>query len=119
MIVVRVGEAHHHGPLLRAFLQSLTRGEEAVAAHPAAAAATLARVNPRLGRGFERLLLAQILPLASPSDSTRPFGFQNPYTWQAFGAWMARHGLIKHAADGLGITNEFLPGLGEATVAGG
>ena len=119
VIVVRVGEAHYDGPLLRAFLQSLTRGERAAAAHPATTAATLARVNPSLARAFERLLLAQILPLAAPGDATHPFGYQDPYAWQAFGAWMARHHLIKHAAEGgLAITDEFLPGLGESTVGG-
>jgi len=117
VIVVRVGEAHYDGPLLRAFLQSLTRGQRAAAANPAATAATLVRANPSLGRSFERLLLAQILPLAAPSGSAHPFGYQDPYNWQAFGAWMARHHLIKHAAEGgLAITDEFLPGLGEATV---
>jgi putative hydroxymethylpyrimidine transport system substrate-binding protein len=120
VIVVRVGEAHYDGALLRAFLQSLTRGERAAAAHPTATAAALARVNPRLGRRFEQLLLAEILPLEAPSDSKRPFGYQDPFAWQAFGAWMARHHLIKHAAEGgLAITDEFLPGLGEATVGGG
>jgi putative hydroxymethylpyrimidine transport system substrate-binding protein len=120
VIVVRVGEAHYDGPLLRAFLQSLTRGERAAAAHPAVTAATLARANPSLGRGFERLLLAQVLPLAAPTDSEHPFGYQDPYAWQAFGAWMARHHLIKNAAEGgLAITDEFLPGLGASTVVGG
>jgi len=119
VIVVRVDEAHYQGSLLRAFLQSLTRGERAAAARPGATAATLARANPRLGRGLERLLLAAVLPLSSPGSPSRPFGYQDPYAWQAFGAWMARHGLIKHAADGgLAITDEFLPGIGEATVSG-
>lgn len=119
VIVVRVGEAHYDGPLLRAFLQSLTRGQQAAAAHPAATVAALVRANPTLNRAFERALLAQVLPLAAPIGAQHPFGYQDPYAWQAFGAWMARHGLIKHTANvGLAITDEFLPGLGEATVGG-
>jgi putative hydroxymethylpyrimidine transport system substrate-binding protein len=111
VIVVRVGEAHDKGPLLRAFLQSLTRGERAVVADPAAAAATLAKVNPRLSAAFERALLAETLPIASPTGHL--FGYQDPYAWQAFGAWMHRHGLLADAPDaGLAITDEFLPGQG-------
>jgi putative hydroxymethylpyrimidine transport system substrate-binding protein len=113
VVVVRVNEAHRNGPLLRAFLQSLTRGERAAAANPAAAAATLAKLNPRLSAQFERAVLAITLPIASPSDSSKPFGYQDPYAWQTFGAWMYRYGLIAHARDaGLAITDEFLPGQG-------
>lgn len=120
VIAVRVGEAHYDGPLLRAFLQSLTRGERAAQANPAALAATLARVNPSLSAAYERALLGKVLPLAAPSDAKQPFGYQDPYSWQAFGAWMRSHGLLTHSSadPGLAITDEFLPGLGEATVTG-
>jgi putative hydroxymethylpyrimidine transport system substrate-binding protein len=113
VVVVRVSEAHHDAPLLRAFLQSLTRGEHAVAANPAAAAAVLAKVNPRLSARFERAVLAETLPISAPSDSSKPFGYQDPYAWQAFGAWMRRSGLISQAGDsGLAVSDEFLPGQG-------
>jgi len=120
VIVVRVGEAHYDGPLLRAFLQSLTRGERAAAAHTASTAAMLARVNPSLGRHFERLLLAEILPLGAPAGAGHPFGYQDPYAWQAFGSWMHGQHLLRRATEGvLAITDEFLPGLGASTVVGG
>ena len=119
VIAVRVGEAHYDGPLLRAFLQSLTRGERAAQADPAALAGVLARANPGLSRSFELELLREVLPLAAPSGPKQPFGYQDPYAWQAFGSWMKRHGLIHNAGGvGLAITDEFLPGLGEATVTG-
>ncbi|HEY1774910.1 MAG TPA: ABC transporter substrate-binding protein [Solirubrobacteraceae bacterium] len=119
VIAVRVGEAHHDGPLLRAFLQSLTRGQRAAQARPAALAAMLARANPSLTKPFELALLHEVLPLASPSNPKRPFGYPDPYAWQAFGDWMHSHGLLAHPiASGLAITDEFLPGLGEATVVG-
>ena len=55
VIVVRVGEAHYDGPLLRAFLQSLTRGERAVAADPARGrGAAGARQPERSSGAFER-----------------------------------------------------------------
>jgi putative hydroxymethylpyrimidine transport system substrate-binding protein len=113
VIVVRVGEAHRDGPLLRAFLQSLTRGQRAAAADPAGIAATLAKVNPRLSVRFERSLLAVTVPLAAPLATQDPYGFQDPYAWQAFGSWMHAHGLLRNGTNsGLAITNEFLPGRG-------
>jgi ABC-type nitrate/sulfonate/bicarbonate transport system substrate-binding protein len=113
VIAVRLQEAHHDGPLLRAFLQSLTRGQRAVAANPAAAAATLVKVNPRLSRSYELAVLKETLPIASPTDSSEPFGYQDPYAWQTFGAWMHVHGLIGPQNAGLAMDPEFLPGQGE------
>jgi ABC-type nitrate/sulfonate/bicarbonate transport system substrate-binding protein len=113
VLVVRVGEAHHQGPLLRAFLQSLTRGAAAVAANPAGAATMLAHVDPLLDAAFERAALAALVPLTRPARASQPFGYQNPYTWRAFGVWMHQHGLLSNANAGLAITDEFLPGQGE------
>jgi len=114
VLVVRLGEAHYQGPLLRAFLQSLMRGAAAVAANPSAAATTLARIDPLLDAAFERAALAALIPLARPASASQPFGYQNPYAWRAFGAWMHQHGLLSNAnAGGLAITDEFLPGQGE------
>ena len=114
VLVVRVGEARYQGPLLRAFLQSLTRGAAAVAANPSAAAATLARIDPLLDGAFESAALAALASLAQPVSASHPFGYQNPYAWRAFGVWMHQHGLLHNAnAGGLAITDEFLPGQGE------
>lgn len=114
VIAVRVGEAHDDGPLLRAFLQSLTRGERAVAANPAAAAATLAKVNPRLSAAIERRALGELLPLVSPSGAGEPFGYQDPLAWGTFGVWMRQQGMLHGTRSAaLAITDEFLPGQGE------
>ncbi|HUB76885.1 MAG TPA: ABC transporter substrate-binding protein, partial [Solirubrobacteraceae bacterium] len=113
-IVVRVGEARRQGPLLRAFLQSLTRGERAVRADPAGAVATLTAFNPSLGRRFELAVLAATIPVSSPAAPGEPFGYQSPIAWRRFGEWMQGAGLLHNAANaGLAITNEFLPGQGE------
>jgi putative hydroxymethylpyrimidine transport system substrate-binding protein len=113
VIVVRVGEARRDGGLLRAFLQSLTRAEQAVRANPAATASLLATVNPRLTRRFElAVLLASASATAPPAG--KPFGYQNPYAWVTFGNWMSIHGLLKGSPQsGYAITDEFLPGQGE------
>jgi putative hydroxymethylpyrimidine transport system substrate-binding protein len=113
VVVVRSSEAQQDGPLLRAFLQSLTLGERALQSNPAKAIAALGKVNPRLSAQFERAVLALILPITAPSDPSKPFGYQDPYAWKAFGAWMYSNRLLAHARNaGLAITDEFLPGQG-------
>jgi ABC-type nitrate/sulfonate/bicarbonate transport system substrate-binding protein len=117
VLAVRLDEAHYDGPLLRAFLQSLTRGERAAAADPAAAVTALAKANPSLGAAFERAVLAEVQPIASPANPKLPFGYQGPAAWQAFGGWMHAHGLLPGIRNtGDAITDEFLPGQGEPIV---
>jgi putative hydroxymethylpyrimidine transport system substrate-binding protein len=114
VIVVRTGEAHHDGPLLRAFLQSLDSGESAVTADPQGVARLLAGINPALSQGFELAVLRATAPITQPADKADPFGFQNPLVWRRFADWMRVHGLLNGAGDGaLAITDEFLPGQGE------
>jgi ABC-type nitrate/sulfonate/bicarbonate transport system substrate-binding protein len=117
VLVVRLGEAHQDGPLLRAFLQSLSRGAAAVAANPAAAAARIARLGGGQNAAYQRAVLALMAPLSASATAAEPFGYQDPLLWQSFGAWMLAHGLLRAAPNaGLAVTNEFLPGQGEATV---
>jgi hypothetical protein len=114
VLAVRLGEARYDGPLLRAFLQSLSRGAAAVAANPGAAAATLARADRRLQPGFERSVLSLTMPLIANATTVEPFGYQDPRRWQTFGTWMAAHGLLRKRPNAdLAITDEFLPGQGE------
>jgi putative hydroxymethylpyrimidine transport system substrate-binding protein len=117
VLAVRAGEAHYDGPLLRAFLQSLSRGAAAVAANPAAAAATVAKVGTGGSASHERAVLALTAPLSAAPTAAEPFGYQDPQLWQSFGAWMRAHGLLRRTPNaGLAITDEFLPGQGEAIV---
>jgi putative hydroxymethylpyrimidine transport system substrate-binding protein len=114
VIVVREEEARRRGQDLRAFLQALTRGEHEVRADPSAATSTLLAANPALERRLQLESITQTLPAAEPRESGKPFGWQSPGDWAAFGRWMLRHGLLKHDP-GLGLppfTNEFLPGQG-------
>jgi ABC-type nitrate/sulfonate/bicarbonate transport system substrate-binding protein len=116
VIVVRVDEARYDGALLRAFLQSLTRGEAAVRAEPQATAALLHRINPQLSERFELAALTDTAPATAPTRSNDPYGYQYPQLWQKFGDWMAAHGLIRSAGSaGFAITDEFLPGQGEGS----
>jgi hypothetical protein len=114
VIVARVGEAHDDGPLLRAFLQSLSSGESAARADPQRLAHLLATINPALTQHFELAVLRATAADTQPADTTDPFGFQSPLVWRKFADWMREHGLLSGSADGaLAITDEFLPGQGE------
>jgi putative hydroxymethylpyrimidine transport system substrate-binding protein len=115
VLAVREGEAHTDGQDLRAFLQALTRGERAVRADPAAAAALVVKANPSLEPKLQLESIKQTLPAAQPANASDPFGWQDPTAWAAFGSWMYSHGLLQHDPDTSGLppfTNEFLPGQG-------
>jgi putative hydroxymethylpyrimidine transport system substrate-binding protein len=114
IVVAREDEARHDGQDLRSFLQALTRGEREVRADPVAATTTLLAANPSLERRLQLESIRQTLPAAVPKESGRPFGWQRPADWAAFGRWMLGHHLLKHDP-ALGLppfTNEFLPGQG-------
>jgi putative hydroxymethylpyrimidine transport system substrate-binding protein len=114
VIAVRLAQARFDGSLLRAFMQSLTRGEAATLADPQAVAKLLAQINPNLSKAFELGVLRASATGAQATSAAEPFGFQNPQTWQTFGNWMYTHSLVNHPNQGgLAITDEFLPGQGE------
>jgi putative hydroxymethylpyrimidine transport system substrate-binding protein len=114
VLVVREDEARKRGQDLRAFLQALTRGEREVKADPAAAAALVVKANPSLESRLQLESIRRTLPATQPTDPSKPFGFQDPAAWAAFGTWMFSHHLLAHEANaGLPpLTNEFLPGQG-------
>ena len=114
VLVVREDEAHTDGVDLRAFLQALTRGEHEVRANPAAAAALLVKANPSLEPKLQLASIEQTLPAALPAGG-KPYGYQNPSQWEAFGNWMLAHGLLHQNPNSTALppfTNEFLPGEG-------
>jgi putative hydroxymethylpyrimidine transport system substrate-binding protein len=114
VLVVREEQARTDGQDLRAFLQALTRGERAVRADPAAAAALLVKANPSLEPKLQLASIEKTLSAALPSGGN-PYGYQNPTEWTAFGNWMFAHGLLHHNPTSAALppfTNEFLPGEG-------
>jgi putative hydroxymethylpyrimidine transport system substrate-binding protein len=114
VLVVRADEARTRGQDLRAFLQALTRGERAVRADPAAAAALLVKANPSLDPKLQLASIEQTLPAALPTTPGKPFGWQDPSSWASFGSWMFAHKLLVHDPNaGLPpLTNEFVAGQG-------
>ena len=114
ILVVREEQAKRDGVQLRAFMQALTRGEQAVRANPAAAAKLIVAANPTLAPSLQLHSIERTLPAALPAGG-KPYGWQDPTQWQAFGSWMLAHGLVTHDPN-LGalppFTNEYLPGEG-------
>ncbi len=113
VLVVREEEARSRGQDLRAFLQALTRGERAVRADPAAAASLVMKANPSLEPKLQLASIERTLPAALPAGG-KPYGYQDPTAWSAFGSWMFAHGLLRHSPNTAlpPFTNEFLPGEG-------
>jgi putative hydroxymethylpyrimidine transport system substrate-binding protein len=114
VLVVRGDEARTRGQDLRAFLQALTTGEREVRANPAAAASLVVKANPSLDPALQLESISRTLPSTHPSDQSKPFGWQDPAAWAAFGSWMHAHGLLQHDPNGglPPLTDEFLPGQG-------
>jgi putative hydroxymethylpyrimidine transport system substrate-binding protein len=114
VLVVREDEARTRGQDLRAFMQALTRGQREVRADPAAATALLVKANPSLEAKLQLASIVKTLPATVPADASKPYGWQDPSAWAAFGSWMLSHKLLQHNPNG-GLppfTNEFLPGQG-------
>jgi putative hydroxymethylpyrimidine transport system substrate-binding protein len=114
ILVVREDEAHTRGQDLRAFLQALTRGERAVRANPAAAAKLILAANPDAEVKLQQASIERTLAATEPGGG-RPYGWQDPSAWAAFGSWMYAHGLLHDNPNTAGLppfTNEFLPGEG-------
>ena len=115
VLVVREDEARRRGQDLRAFMQALTRGEAAVRADPAAAAAQLVSANPSLEAKLQLESIRQTIPASKPAEAGRPFGWQSPAAWAAFANWMFTNHLLRGDPATIGLppfTNEFLPGEG-------
>ncbi len=114
VVVARTEQARKHGQDLRAFLQALTRGQHEVRADPAAAVATLKRAAPSLEAKLQLESIKQTLPATVPSEAGKPYGWQSPTAWAAFGNWMFNHKLLSKDPNTAlpPFTNEFLPGQG-------
>ncbi|HEY8304740.1 MAG TPA: ABC transporter substrate-binding protein [Solirubrobacteraceae bacterium] len=115
VLVVREDEAGARGQDLRAFLQALTRGEKQASADPQAAAALIVRANPEAKLKLQVAALRRTLPATIPADRSKPYGWQDPNAWAAFGRWMLTQGLVRSNPNSAALppfTNEFLPGQG-------
>ena len=98
---------------LRRFLRATTRGHERLRENPETGVAALLKVDPGLERGLQTAVVSATLPVFFPADEGKPFGFQEPDEWDAYGRWMFESKLLKQQPDAArALTNEFLPGEG-------
>ncbi|HEV3094234.1 MAG TPA: ABC transporter substrate-binding protein [Solirubrobacteraceae bacterium] len=115
VLVVREDEAGARGQDLRAFLQALSAGERRVRANPRAAAELIVKANPSAQMKLQLASIEATLPAMLPGERSKPYGWQDPNAWAAFGRWMLAHGLIRSDPSRAALppfTNEFLPGQG-------
>jgi putative hydroxymethylpyrimidine transport system substrate-binding protein len=101
VVVARKDTLAERGDDVRAFVQALGRGYATV------------RANPDLDRSFTLASLKASLPVFFPADSSKPFGWQDPRAWDAYGRWMFAHHLLStRPTASVALTNEFLAGQG-------
>lgn len=115
VLVVREDEAHTRGQELRSFLQALWHGERRAQANPSEAADLIVKANPDAERKLQVSAIGRTSPATVPSDSSKPYGWQDPTAWERFGHWMFAHHLLRSDPNAGGLppfTNEFLPGQG-------
>ena len=115
VLVVREDEAGARGQDLRGFLQALGAGQRRVRANPRAAATLIVKANPSAQLKLQTASIEATLPASLPNDRSKPYGWQQPEAWAAFGRWMLAHGLIHSDPNRAALppfTNEFLPGQG-------
>ncbi|MGN6187295.1 MAG: ABC transporter substrate-binding protein [Conexibacter sp.] len=113
ILVARKDTLANRGDDVRAFVQALARGYAAARADPQAATDALVRAAPDLNKGFALDSVKTSLPAFFP-PAGKPWGWQDPSAWNAYGRWMFAHNLLGVApnAGGTAITNEFLAGQG-------
>jgi putative hydroxymethylpyrimidine transport system substrate-binding protein len=104
---------------VRRFLQATARGHELLRTDPDAGVDALLAADKGLERRLQSAVVKTTTPLFFPAGD-RPFGWQEPAEWDAYGRWMYENKLLERQPDAAAaLTNEFLPGEGlDAGTAG-
>jgi putative hydroxymethylpyrimidine transport system substrate-binding protein len=112
VVVVREETARTRGPYLRAFLRAMAEGHEAVRKDPAQGVKPLLAANPDLDPADTLAEVQQTIPAFFPTDTSRPWGYQDEEEWSNFGAWMLQNQLLDQPGLPTSLTDEYLPGQG-------
>jgi len=113
VLVVRTQTLDYHMDIVRRFVQALARGYGSVRQDPAAAVANLVRANPGLDPKLQLASVRATLPAFFPSNTSQPWGYQDPNQWNSYGQWMLSHHLISTSTAYVDAsTNEMLAGQG-------
>ena len=98
---------------VRRFLQATGRGHRLLEKDPEAGVDALMKASNGLDRRLQEAAVKATLPVFFPAAEDRPFGWQDPQEWEAYGRWMQENGLLKRPPNAArALTNEFLPGEG-------
>ncbi|MDP9292859.1 MAG: ABC transporter substrate-binding protein [Actinomycetota bacterium] len=98
---------------IRRFLRATARGHERLRERPQTGIDALLKADRGLDRGLQEAAVAATLPVFFPADRSKPFGYQDPAEWDAYGRWMLENKLLTRPPDARrALTNEFLPGQG-------
>jgi len=105
---------------LRRFLHATARGHQRLRANPEIGVSALLKVDPGLERGLQTAVVSATLPVFFPEKHDKPFGWQDPEEWDAYGRWMYDNKLLKRQPNASSaLTNEFVPGEGLDTGTSG
>ncbi len=111
VLVANEDALERDGDKIRAFVGALSRGVRSLREDPDAALEGLLEANPDLDPKLQRAVVDVTLPLmAAPKG--KPFGWQDPAAWDAFGAWMQEKGLLEQPDVRGSFDNSLLPGAG-------
>jgi putative hydroxymethylpyrimidine transport system substrate-binding protein len=98
---------------VRRFLQATARGHKLLEKDPKTGVDALMKASNGLDRGLQEAVVKATLPVFFPAGEKRPWGWQDPAKWDAYGRWMQENGLLKRPPNAArALTNEFLPGEG-------
>jgi putative hydroxymethylpyrimidine transport system substrate-binding protein len=103
--------AREKGNQIRRFMRAVTAGYQTARRDPARAVKALVAANHDLNPKLQ-LASVKVTPFF-PANASRPFGYQDPRLWAAYGDWMLRNQLLTRPPNAANaLTNEFLPGQG-------
>jgi putative hydroxymethylpyrimidine transport system substrate-binding protein len=112
VLVANADALERDGGAIRAFIGALSRAVSDLRQDPDDAIEGLLDANPDLNPEQERAALKVTLPLFSPPEE-KPFAWQDPAQWDAFGVWMEDNRLLEGQSDARSaFTNKLLPGAG-------
>ena len=112
VLVANADALDRDGDKLRAFIGAVSRVVRELRADPEKGIEGLLKANPDLDPELQRAAVKVTLPLMVPPEG-KPFGWQDPKEWDAFGAWMQEKNLLEKAPDvPASYDNSLLPGSG-------
>jgi putative hydroxymethylpyrimidine transport system substrate-binding protein len=112
VLVANADALERDGDKIRAFIGALSRGVRDLRANPDEAIDGLLEANPDLDPELQRAVVKVTLPLFLAPEG-KPFGWQDPAEWDAFGAWMQEKNLLARPPDvRASYDNRLLPGSG-------